>query len=157
VSAFNEDLIVLEAEVSTAEDIISRLANLLSSRGYVKDSFLSAVLERERTYPTGLPSNAGIYVAIPHADPIHVNRSAIAVATLKEPVSFSMMGSPEIKVDVKLVIMLAIHNPEEHLHMLRNFMKLLQDKESLIRIVHSSKSDICKIFENVISKESITR
>ena len=142
MSTFDEDLILLGVEADDAEAVLSQLADLLHSRGFVKESFRAAVLEREKQHPTGLPSE-GVYVAIPHADPVHVNQSAIAVATLKKPVSFAMMGNPEVSIDVKIVVMLAIHNPAEHLQLLRNFMKLFQDKDLLVAISEAAtKRDV---------------
>ncbi|UFJ39867.1 PTS sugar transporter subunit IIA [Brevibacillus humidisoli] len=157
MSTFDEDLILLGAEAEQAEDILSRLAALLHSRGYVKDSFRDAVVEREKLHPTGLPSE-GVYVAIPHADPVHVNQSAIAVATLKEPVSFSMMGSPDVTVGVKIVVMLAIHKPEEHLQLLRNFMKLFQDKELLLGISEATtRQRVYELLGGVVSAQTVTK
>jgi PTS system galactitol-specific IIA component len=75
--------------------------------GYVKTSYLAAVLEREEKMPTGLQTQA-YGIAIPHSDPEHVNCSAIAIALLDQPVLFKNMADPTEDVPVQLVLMLAI-------------------------------------------------
>jgi PTS system galactitol-specific IIA component len=99
-------------------------------------------------YPTGLPSQ-GVAVAIPHADPVHVNQSAIALATLQKPVSFSMMGNPQETLGVKIVMLLAIQKPDEHLELLKNLMGMLQNGALLLRIAEAtSKEEVVELFGN---------
>lgn len=56
-------------------------------KGYVKSTYIDAVLEREKTLPTGLDIGE-MCVAIPHTDSKHVNESNVALAVLKNPVEF---------------------------------------------------------------------
>ena len=53
---FNEELIVLNLEAKDDKDAIRQLANRLFKAGYVKESFIEAIIEREANYPTGLSS-----------------------------------------------------------------------------------------------------
>ena len=67
------------------EDTIRRLAGHLLQAGYVKDTYLDAVLQREKEYPTGL--DLGDYcIAMPHTFAAHVNEPALAIAKLASPV-----------------------------------------------------------------------
>jgi PTS system galactitol-specific IIA component len=103
----SEKLTLVGTPFTTKEEVINDLAERMSQGGYIKDSYLEAVLERETKMPTGLITQA-YGIAIPHSDPEHVNRSAIAVALLNEPVIFKNMAAPEEDVPVRLVLLLAI-------------------------------------------------
>lgn len=66
-------------------------------KGYVKSTYIDAVLEREKTLPTGLDIGE-MCVAIPHTDSKHVNESNVALAVLKNPVEFRNMIDPSKKL-----------------------------------------------------------
>jgi PTS system galactitol-specific IIA component len=100
-------------EVSTWEEALSALADAALEHGYVRDSFPKALLERERRYPTGLPT--GLATAIPHADPEHVLTAGLGIARLAQSVSFGEMGRSNSLLDVQLVVMLLV--PAEQSHM----------------------------------------
>lgn len=131
----NEQLITLQFEASSREEVTTYLADRLEAGGYIKSSYLPAVLEREKTYPTGLPL-AAFGVAIPHTDPEHVNKPAISVATLKEPVVFHKMGSPDETVQAKIVFVLAISEPSKQLVMLEKLMTLFRKEEVMTKLSH---------------------
>lgn len=135
-----KDLICVGLDCDAADEVLRRLAGMFVADGAVKESFVEAVIEREKAYPTGLPA-AAFDVAIPHTVSEHVNRPAIAVAVLKKPVEFRQMGSPEITLHPRLVIMLAIKNPKEQLVLLRKTMGLLQDTELLNALVNAGSSE----------------
>lgn len=124
---FSSDLINLSLEVNDKESAIIDLSNLLYANGYVKESFLNGVLEREVKYPTGLKTIYGGF-AIPHTDTIHVKKTAVAVARLSRPVFFFEMGTPENKVEVDLIFMLAIHDPGDVMPILQRIIKIIQDQ-----------------------------
>ena len=107
----DESLIVPHLEARDAADAIRALGTLLYHQGYVRDTFVEAVLEREKSFPTGLPT-AEIQVAIPHADVEHVVKPGIAIGILEEPVEFGEMGSEDQKVRVKIICMLAVRQSE---------------------------------------------
>ena len=56
--------IVLNYPAKDAEDVVTELGRCLFEAGYVRDSFVQAALERERSLPTGLPLLGGINAAI---------------------------------------------------------------------------------------------
>ena len=105
----------------------------------MKDTYRNAVLDREKEYPTGL--SLGEYcIAIPHTFAAHVNHPAIAVAKLKNPVSFTEMGSTDTDLDVSLVMMMAISNPEEQVGLLKKILRLFSDEDILKTLMASSTS-----------------
>lgn len=126
--------VLLRIQADSAEEVIRRLAALLEAEGLVRPSFTEAVLERERTNPTGLPLAGELHVAIPHADVAHVIAPALAVATLERPVSFRNMVNPEEMVPVSVVILMALNEPHGQVEMLRRLAALFQDAERVRRI-----------------------
>jgi PTS system galactitol-specific IIA component len=125
-----KELVLINAVCDTSEDILRKLAVLFVEQGFAKDSFVNAVIEREKVYPTGVPA-AVFDIAIPHTISEHVIEPAIAVAVLEKPVEFKEMGSPDITLHPQLVIMMAIKNPKEQNTLLRKMMKLIQNDDAL--------------------------
>ena len=107
----NVDLISLGLESNDYESVIEELGSIMCKKEYVKETYINAVLERERTLPTGLDIGE-MCVAIPHTDSKHVNESNVAVGILKNPVKFNSMIDPKDRLDVELVFLLAVKNPD---------------------------------------------
>lgn len=127
---FDETLIIRNLEGENSSEVLASMAENLFKRGYVRESYASAVIAREKIFATGLPTN-GYGVAIPHTDIEHVYKSAISFAVLKNPVEFGIMGEETEKTPVKLVFMLAMHDSHSQLEMLQNLMGIFQDEEDL--------------------------
>lgn len=121
-----EDLVRVKMTATCKEAVIETLCELLIDKGYVKEDYAQAVLAREVVFPTGLPTE-GIKVALPHTDTEYVNRTSIAIATLKDPVEFHVMGSPDETVMVNIVFLLAIKEKEEVVNMLSRLATTFQD------------------------------
>lgn len=128
--AIREENFLVNAAAASSEDIIRQLGALLQANGFVKDTFVQAVIDREKAYPTGLQTSI-LGFAIPHTDTEHVNRPGIAVATLSRPVDFQAMGDPGTRVSVKIVMMLAISDPKAVVHVLRKVISILEDEAAL--------------------------
>lgn len=124
------DLILLNVEAKKSEDVINMLGKIMLSKNYVKDDYIDAVLERERSLPTGLDTK-DICVAIPHTDSGHVNASSVGIATLKDPVQFSMMVDPEKKLNIDIVFLLAVKDPNSQIKLLKNLMSVFQNEQLL--------------------------
>jgi len=129
----NADIVMLNVDIEERDKVLSLMADKLISKGYTTEGYLEAVLNREREFPTGLPTN-GVGVAIPHADTKYVIKPGIAVATLKNPVKFNVMGNPEEEVDVKLLFMLAIKEPKEQVNILKKLVSIFQATELLCKL-----------------------
>ena len=100
------DLVTLDMEAKTSREVIENLGKLLLDKNDVKDTYIDAVIAREEELPTGL-AIGDFYVAIPHTDSNHVNKSSIAIATLKSPVVFSEMVNPEGKDKCRISIFIS--------------------------------------------------
>jgi PTS system galactitol-specific IIA component len=140
---FGIETIELQYDSDHVEDVLRMIGSTLYTNGFVKDTYIQAVLEREKIHPTGLPLSS-VSIAIPHTDPIHVYETRIAVATLKEPVPFSMMGNPEVKLPVQIVFMLAIKEPKNQVHILKQLIKMFQNEHILKEILSAQEKETVK-------------
>lgn len=137
-----EDNILVKMEAADRFEVLRRLGRLLFRNGYVKDTYPQAILDREEGFPTGLQTSL-FGIALPHTETEHVNRPAIAIATLASPVIFQAMGSPEIEVPVTIVMMLAISDPMAVLPALRSVLFILQKPATLQALIQAtSPADI---------------
>lgn len=130
-NSLTADAILLNVEAKTNEEVIRLLADRLLALGYVKDSYADAVVKREQTMPTGLPLEREENVAVPHTDPEHVLKAAIAMATLKTPVNFANMEDPDEAVAVGTVFLLAINDKDKQIETLQSIMGAIQSPEIL--------------------------
>lgn len=150
-SIIDPSLMEIDMDLDTKEDVLQKMASNLVREGYVNETYIEAILKREKAFPTGI-STEGLGVAIPHTDIEHVIRPAVAVATLKEPVKFFSMEDPETEVDVKIVFMLAITEPEFQLDILRKLVSLFQNKEMLIELSKvEDAEEMAVVLDRVIS------
>lgn len=143
----NENLIVPDLDVKSSEDVFRTLGGKMISEGYCKNSYVDALIAREKDFPTGI--NMGeIGIAIPHTDKEHVKKGAVAIGVLKHPVYFFQMGTTDEPVDAKLIFMLAVENPEEHLVFLQRILMVLQDQNTLTKIMETgSKKEIIQVIK----------
>ena len=140
----DQDLIKMSLEAENEADVIAQLGAEMQKKGYVRESYIAAVMEREAKLPTGLDIN-GFSVAIPHTDPEHVNQAAFAVGILKNPVPFHCMVMPDVYTPVRLVFLLAIKDPEKQVTLLQQLMAVFQDVELLQAILQAeTKSEIAQ-------------
>lgn len=135
-----KELAIIELEANSKEEALRLLGGRLIEQGYVKEDFIESLLEREKNYPTGLPTEP-FGVAIPHTDGDRVHKSTVAFASLKNPVKFLMMGTDDKLVDVKLIFMLALKSPDDQLEMLQKLMELIQDPEMVSKLVQVKSAD----------------
>lgn len=91
------------------EHVLTALAERVVARGYGKSSLVAAVLDRERRFPTGLPT--AVPSAIPHTDAEHIITAGLAVATLAAPVEFGVMGGTGETLQAEVVVMLCVDDP----------------------------------------------
>lgn len=131
---FHSDLIVTNIEVKNNEEIFNVLYKKLLQNGYVKESFLDAVIKREKIFPTGLLLNS-YNVAIPHTDAEHVLKPAIALATLSTPVIFKNMANPQEDVNVNVIFMIALNSSHSQVKMLQQLVELIQSEAFLEKIL----------------------
>lgn len=132
----DDSLVIRHLKAVSDQDALDKMANMLLSKGIVKESYIPAVKEREIVYSTGLACE-DMGVAIPHTDAEHVNIQAMGVGILDEPVQFAQMGTPEIKVDVKIIFMLAIKEPHKQMEFLQALMGIFAEAGKLNRLLET--------------------
>ena len=120
---------VLKLCKSTKEDVLQDLSNAVIRAGYAKPGFYEAILEREESYPTGLHT-PGFEIAIPHADAEWTIESSLTIGILNQPVVFQPMGGEGGEVKAKIVFMLTIKDPSQHLDFLKAFSSLMEDSKN---------------------------
>ena len=130
-----QEHILLNLEARDAANVIEALVRVMSATGHVDLLYAEDVIEREKIFPTGLPTEP-LRVAIPHADPDHVKKSAVGIAILNQPVEFGMMGTDgSERVKTKIVILLAIKEQEKQVEMLQQLVTVIQSGELLTRLI----------------------
>jgi activator of the mannose operon, transcriptional antiterminator len=92
-------LVFLKEEYTSKYELIEKLANTLYKKGYAEKEYSQNAILREKMSATSIGSS----IAIPHGHPSFIKHSAIAVATLKNPIDW---GSEKVSI----VFMLAIKN-----------------------------------------------
>lgn len=143
----NENLIMPDLKAGSSDEVFQQLGGLLVSEGYCKSSYVQALIEREKDFPTGI-NMGNIGIAIPHTDKEHVIKGAVAIGVLKEPVHFYQMGTNDENVEAKLIFMLAVKDPKEHLVFLQRILMVLQDQEALKQLIETkNKQEIINIIK----------
>lgn len=135
-SLFHKNLIFLNYESSDQVTLLNEFSQILYEKGYVKNSYAKAIIEREEKFPTGL-NTPGVKLAMPHTYPQHVLKSAILVATLKQPIIFKEMGNAINTVNAQLIFMLAVTDPKGHLSILSKLLSIFSDEAKLSDIYHT--------------------
>lgn len=147
----NLELVFPELEVENSSEVMEKMGAAFIKECLCKESYIEALINREAEFPTGIDVD-GFGIAIPHTDISHVNVAGIGVATIKNPVKFIQMGTDDEEVDVKVVVMLAIDDPNKHLTMLQNILAVLQDKNVLNALSKATKKE--EIIEIIKNKEN---
>lgn len=145
-----ENLVLLGVEAGTKEEALKQTSARLMEQGYVKETFYSALLEREAEYPTGLALSA-CDIAIPHVSPEHVKRSGIAVAVLKNAVKFRRVDDPEADAKVKIIFNIALDRNGKQVEVLQKLMEFISDEAVLGSILRAkSAGDIIRLVGKVV-------
>lgn len=137
---FDEGLVTIVDDPVDACSVERALSEPLLARGFVRETFPQAILDRETAFPTGLDAG-GINVAMPHCDVEHIVRGALSVGVLRRPVPWHRMDDPASTCDVSVVVMLALNEAHAHLEMLQKVVALIQDQDLMRRIVGSSNPE----------------
>ncbi len=133
---FNEQLVIMDCEATDSSEVISQLCTRMEQHGMVKETYKAAVIKREEEFPTGIPT-AFYDIAIPHAPSSHVINPGIAIAYLRNDVKFYSMGAEDELLSPKIVILLAIKDPQAQLTLLRNLMGAFEDEQLMTELLHA--------------------
>lgn len=134
------------------DEVFEDLGEILLEDGYVKTSYVEALKEREKNFPTGLPTGS-LKIAIPHTEPQFVEKPCIVVAKLAKPVFFNEMGKIDSPIAIELVIMLALNDGKKHLKTLQKIMDIISDQEILAQLKAADSCEaIYQAFQLALNK-----
>ena len=106
---------------------------------YVTKEYFEQVMAREAIHPTGLPT-LPFASAVPHADPIGVDHTGIALAVLKEPVTFHAMDNPKQELNVSIVFLMSFIKGEQ-IAVLRWVSNVLGNQEMVKSIAEAKDAE----------------
>ena len=122
---FSKDLVFC-LEADNQEQLFDQVATLLEEKKVVTDTYRSALIEREKMFPTGLDmeflGKDLPNVAIPHTDIIHNLTENIVVVRLKNPVTFHNMIAPDKEVEVSLLFFIINNSSSSQTNILAHLM-----------------------------------
>lgn len=132
----------LNATFTTKEEAIRHTGDILVKNGYVEESYVEKMLEREELTSTFM----GNYVAIPHGTEDAkkmVKETGLTIVTVPEGVDF---GEGNI---VKVLIGIA-GKGDEHLEILSKIALVCSEEENIQKILDAAtKEDIINLFDEV--------
>ena len=146
IEILDVNLIDLELEASSKDEVIHQLCSLLYENGRVKDleKFKEAVYEREQIGETGM----GNQIAIPHGLTDQVNKASVAIGKVKNPVEWESLDDQP----VRLIFLLAAPTNElekTHLQMLAQLASVLAYKEHVDALMEcETKEQFFELFES---------
>ena len=132
--AIESDLIETDTEVADRWEAIDRLAALLRAKGYVRETFCEKVIEREKEFPTALPTNP-VAVAIPHTHVEHCILPAIAVGILRHPIPWVEMATLDHVLDAQVVLLLSITEPQKQVRFLQRVVDFFTSVDNLTNLL----------------------
>jgi len=138
-----EDLIELNLQGTTKEEVLNELTNLLFENGCIsnKEGFIRDVMFRENEGVTGLEKG----VAIPHGKSKHVLKTSIAIGRTNKFVEWeSLDGNP-----INIIILFAVKDTDKttiHIKLLQKVAVLLADEETISKFqTLQTKKEFLKI------------
>ena len=122
---FSKDLVFC-LEADNQEQLFDQVATLLEEKKVVTDTYRSALIEREKMFPTGLDmeflGKDLPNVAIPHTDTIHNLTENVVVVRLAKPVTFHNMIAPDNEVEVSLLFFIINNSSSSQTNILAQLM-----------------------------------
>ena len=122
---FSKDLVFC-LEADNQEQLFDQVATLLEEKKVVTDTYRSALIEREKMFPTGLDmeflGKDSPNVAIPHTDTIHNLTENVVVVRLAKPVTFHNMIAPDKEVEVSLLFFIINNSSSSQTNILAQLM-----------------------------------
>jgi fructose-specific phosphotransferase system IIA component len=138
------NLIKLELNSKTKEDVIKEMVEILDENGKLldKDKYLQAVLNREKEFSTGI----GMGIAIPHGKSSGVSEPALVFGRSMDGIDYQSMDDE--MAHIFFLIAVPEESSNEHLKILSQISRKLMHKElreSLMKA--SSPEEIITLLE----------
>ncbi|MBE9387768.1 PTS sugar transporter subunit IIA [Vagococcus salmoninarum] len=124
---FQKKFIKLQVTVTSQAELFKLIADELVEAAYVTSGYLSALKQRELSYPTGLITQY-LNIAIPHTDASYIIQPFIYVVSLKESLLVKQMGNNQT-IEVKDFFFLGITDSKKQVLLLAKLMALFMEKD----------------------------
>ncbi|MGT2958983.1 hypothetical protein A9Q68_09085 [Streptococcus bovimastitidis] len=148
---FKEELIFLDHNFDSSDEVIKYSFKQLRRLDYVKEEYLDSILARESEFPTGLMTHVGINIAIPHTDSDLAIKEAIVFIRNKKDVVFQHMIDPEEEVPTKLIFNIVVKDPKNQVSFLTKLMKMFQNEILLeFLLTETDKEKIIQTLKNFL-------
>lgn len=141
-SQLAEGITILKSDCRSKDEVINLLGRQMIDHGYVKDTYINSVFEREKLAPTSI----GNTFAIPHAFEGNVLKQGIGLITLKKPIEWG-----NDKVQIILMLSIDIRNKTSFQSIFEELACITKDLsivESLL--VADNYQDVQSIFKRFI-------
>ncbi|AOF48638.1 MAG: fructose PTS transporter subunit IIA [Tetragenococcus koreensis] len=134
----SEDLIFLDQEVTSQDEVLQIIVNNAQTNGYVtdKDKLYEAVKKREQEVPTAI----GYSIAIPHGKTDAVSYPFISFLRTTEEIKWT----EENEERVRLIFLIGVPNESEnnlHLKFISQLSKKLLDQEFRTKLMAQTSSN----------------
>lgn len=139
----------LPEKVKIYQDAILASGGYLLEKNYITPEYITACIDREKDYPTGLLINSGIGIAIPHGNSQFVKSDSISLVRSSKGVIFGQMADASLKVTCQLIFNLALATSDQHLSILRRLVTLFQDES----FVSKCQQFNCQQTEELITQQ----
>ena len=118
----NTDIIDLEVQGTTKDEVLRYMANVLLKNGYINDAdvFVKDIYEREAEGPTGM----GTHISIPHGKSFSVLKNGIMIGKTVNPIRWESSMSDSGFQDTYLIFLFCVSADAEFA---RNHMMLLSE------------------------------
>ena len=118
----NPDIIDLNVQGSTKDEVLHYMADVLLANGYINDTdvFVKDIYEREAEGPTGMGSG----ISIPHGKSTSVTRNGIMIGKTVQPIRWESSMSDDGFQDSHLIFLFCVSADAEFA---RNHMMLLSE------------------------------
>jgi len=133
----NVNLIKLELNSKTKEDVIKEMVNLLDEDGKLldKDKYTKAVTDREKEFSTGI----GMGIAIPHGKSSGVKEAALVFGRSTEGIDYQSMDDE--LAHIFFLIAVPEESSNEHLKILSQISRKLMHKELRESLMNASSPE----------------
>lgn len=134
----NQKNIIFVEKTKDNKEAIEVIGNHLMKNKFIKESYISDVIQREVNSPTGLQFKNGC-IAIPHSTPNgNVLRDTIGILVLNNNVIFeNMLDKSEL--DTKIILFLALQDGKTHMKILSKIMDIFKE-DYLIKMIEGCSS-----------------
>lgn len=130
----NEESIILDSHSHSKDEAIKEMVEKHYQCGHIQDQevFYQAVLEREKSFTTGI----GNFIAIPHAQSPTVLYPSLVAMISQEGIEFNTLDQKP----VHLLFMIAVpqENQSQHLDILAQLCQILMEKNVVEKLIYSS-------------------